>query len=332
MGKLGDILGNDFEEEYQAKRQQRRDEANKVEKSLLMEICYKAIEGGGFDGEEPRFRFDAGNVDHDILLMESPDTDLETFRWPLGDTAKTQGMFHLNQLFSLAFQENMLDLLDKIETGEYYLVVGRYEETTQSNSDGNEETYYNVNPVRGIVPIEVAQQYSDDYESQMSGTSVEQQAEQQSSSNGDDGDSGSDVDLGGLGDDEPETTDDDIIEVFRVVGDQAPSVLKSVADGDDDAIEKLCGVVQSNIDGDVEDEHTLDVFEDNIEPIPGRYENDSSDDDDIDLGELDNDDGDSSDASSEDDTEAESDTSTDEESDESSDADSDDESDVDDWF
>jgi hypothetical protein len=332
MGKLGDILGSEFEEDYEEKRNQRRDEANKVDKSTLMEICYKAIEGGGFDGEEPRFRFDAGDIDHDILLMESPDTDLQTFRWPLGDSAKTQGMFHLNQLFSLAFQENMLDLLDKIKVGEYYLVVGRYEETTQSKSDGKEETYYNVNPVRGIVPIEVAQQYSQEYESNMSGTSVEEQSEEQSSSAGDGGGSDSGVDLGGLGEDEPETTDEDIIEVFRVVGDQAPSVLESVASGDEDAMEKLCTVVRTNTDTGVEDERTLDVFEDNVESIPGRHEDEDSDGDGIELDGLEGDSSGPSDSNTEADTDPASDSPTEDTDTEVSDTDSDGESDVEEWF
>lgn len=332
MGKLGDILGDDFEEEYQSKRQQRREEVNKVEKPTLMEICYKAIEGGGFDGEEPRFRFDAGSTDHDVLLMESPDTDLQTFRWPLGDTAKTQGMFHLDQLFSLAFQENMLDLLDKIETDEYYLVVGKYEETTQTNSDGDEETYYNINPVRGIVPIEVAQQYSKKYEEQMQGTPVEEQSQQQSESDDGSDDSGSDVDLGGLGGDEPEVTDDDIIEVFHVVGDEAPSVLESVAGGDEDAIDKLCNVVQNNIDGDTDSEHILDVFEDEVQSIPGRNEEDEEEDDGIDLGGLDEGEDETSDDEPEVTDDPEPAAATSDGSSEPSGDNSEDESDVDDWF
>jgi hypothetical protein len=339
IGKLGDILGDDFEKDYQEKRQQRRDEANKVEKKTLMEICYKAIKAGGFDGEEPRFRFDAGNIDHDVLLMESPTDDLQTFRWPLGDSAKTQGMFHLDDLFSLAFQENMLDLLDKIDTGEYYLVVGRYEETTQSNSDGEEETYYNINPVRGIVPIEVADQYASKYEEQMEGTPVEEQAEQQSPTDDGEDDSDDDVDLGGLDDGEPEVTDDDIVEIFHVVGDQAPAVLEQVANGDQDSMDKLCGVVDNNIDGDVTNEHVLDVFEDAVESIPGRHEDEEEEDDGIDLGGIAEDDSESEDTESNDgedesepDKEPEPAAATTDGSSDSADEDADEKTDVDDWF
>lgn len=290
MSELGDILGEEFEEEYEEKRQSRRQEASKVETPVMMEICYEAINNGGFKGEEPRFRFSSNTVDHDVLLMESPEDDLDTFRWPLGDTAKSQGMFHVDQLFSLAFQENMLDLLNKIETDEYYLVVGKYEETTQSNGSGEEETYYNINPVRGIVPLSVAKKYADKFEEKMGGSSIEEQSEEQNSSSSDD--SSSDVDMGGLDDG---VSDKDIVEVFQGVGNKAPNVLEAVSEGDSDMMDKLVNVTNNNLDGDTDREHILDVFEDNVESIDGRGEDS---DDGLDLGGIDSDDDGSTDQSS----------------------------------
>lgn len=280
MSELGDIMGDDFEEEYQEKRSRRREEASKVDKPTLMEICYEAINNGGFKGEEPRFRFSGDSVDHDVLLMESPDDDLETFRWPLGDTAKTQGMFHVDELFSLAFQENMLDLLSKIETGEYYLVVGRYEERTETDSNGNEETYYNVNPVRGIVPLKVGKKYADQYEDQMEGSSPEEQAEQQQSESSDDSDS--DIDLSDA--DDSSVSDDDIVQIFHAVGDKAADLLQSVVYGDSTSVDKLVTVTNNNLDGEADRERILDVFEENVDTIDGRGE--EEDDDDLDLGGL----------------------------------------------
>ena len=273
-------MGDDFEEEYQEKRSRRREEASKVDKPTLMEICYEAINNGGFKGEEPRFRFSGDSVDHDVLLMESPDDDLETFRWPLGDTAKTQGMFHVDELFSLAFQENMLDLLSKIETGEYYLVVGRYEERTETDSNGNEETYYNINPVRGIVPLKVGKKYADQYEDQMEGSSPEEQAEQQQSESSDD--SNSDIDLSDA--DDSSVSDDDIVQIFHAVGDKAADLLQSVVYGDSTSVDKLVTVTNNNLDGEADRERILDVFEENVDTIDGRGE--EEDDDDLDLGGL----------------------------------------------
>jgi len=281
MSELGDIMGDDFEEEYQEKRSRRREEASKVDKTTLMEICYEAINNGGFKGEEPRFRFSGAEVDHDVLLMESPDDDLETFRWPLGDSAKTQGMFHVDELFSLAFQENMLDLLSKIETGEYYLVVGRYEERTETDSNGKEETYYNINPVRGIVPLSVGKKYADQYEEQMQGSSPQEQAEQQQSESSDD--SGSDIDLSGA--DDNSVSDDDIVQIFHAVGDKAADLLQSVVEGDSTSMDKLVTVTNNNLDGEADRERILDVFEENVDTIEGRGE--EEDDDDLDLGGLD---------------------------------------------
>jgi len=280
MSELGDIMGDEFEEDYQEKRSRRREEASKVDKKTLMEICYEAINNGGFKGEEPRFRFSGAEVDHDVLLMESPDDDLETFRWPLGDSAKTQGMFHVDELFSLAFQENMLDLLSKIETGEYYLVVGRYEERTETDSNGKEETYYNINPVRGIVPLKVGKKYADQYEEQMQGSSPQEQAEQQQSESSDDSDS--DIDLSGA--DDNSVSDDDIVQIFHAVGDKAADLLQSVVEGDSTSMDKLVTVTNNNLDGEADRERILDVFEENVDFIKGRGE--EEDGDDLDLGGI----------------------------------------------
>lgn len=281
MSELGDIMGEEFEEKYEEKARQAREEATKISTETMMEICYEAINNEGFKGEEPRFRFTGANVNHDVLLMESPDDDLEKFQWSLGDTAKTQGMYHVDELFSLAFQENMLDLLTKIERDEYYVVVGKYEERTEQQGDGTEETYYNINPVRGIVPLNVAKKYADKYEDKMAGSSIEEQAEEQESDSSDDD---SDMDLGGL-DEDSGVSDDDIFKVFKHVRDEAPSVLRGVAGGDEEMIDKLVGVINQNVDGEAGKEHVLDVFEEEIDEIDGRGE-DEDEDDDIDLGGI----------------------------------------------
>lgn len=324
MSELGDIMGEEFEEEYQEKANN-RDEARKVNTEVMMEICYEALNNDGFKGEEPRFRFAGESVDHDVLLMESPDDDLQTFRWPLGDSAKTQGMFHLDQLFSLAFQENMLDLLGKIETGEYYVVVGEYEETKEEQGDGTSETYYNINPVRGIVPLAVGKKYADKFEEQLESSSVEEQSEDQSSEsiNG----SGADIDLGD--DSEPEVTDSDVMGVFKGLRSEAPEILEGVAEGDDESMDKIVPVVNNNIEGSTDEEHVFDVFEDKIESIPGRGEDDE--DSGIDLGGV----GEDTEESEDDDTEDEMeeiDESVDDEESTSDDSSDDDEEDPSDWF
>jgi len=286
MSKLSDIMGDEFAQKYESKREERREQARRVGKETLMEICYQAIEGGGFDGEEPRFRFDADEIDHDVLLMESPSQDLQKFRHQLGDDAMTLGMFHLDQLFSCAFQNEMLDLLDKIEKDEYYVVVGRYQEKTQEDGSGKSQTYYNINPVRGIVPIEVARQYSDNYKEQLEGATVEQQAEEQQAEVEEDEDDDSDVDLGGISEEESGVDRDKIIKVFHAIGTDAPEVLEAVADGEQDAMDKLVAVSNNNLDSDADRERILDIFEEEVEEIPGRGEDEEDEDDGIDLGGI----------------------------------------------
>ncbi|EGQ44113.1 MAG: hypothetical protein J07AB43_01720 [Candidatus Nanosalina sp. J07AB43] len=282
MSELGDILGTEFEEKYEKKRNNRQN-ASKVDKETLMEIAYEAVNNDGFKGEEPRFRFNSDSDTYDVLLMHSPDTDLQTFRWPLGDSAKTQGMFHGDELFSLAFQQNLLDLLDKIETDEYYLVVGQYEETTQSNSDGKEETYYNINPVQGIVPLKVAKKYADKFEEQLQGSSIEEQSQKQqtegsSTETSNSTDDSPDLDLGGS---EPEVEDSDILRIFNAIGEQQADLLHSVSSGEQ--LDTLVRITNNNLDGETSREHILDTFEENVEEIDGRGE----EDDDLDLGGLD---------------------------------------------
>lgn len=317
MGELSDVLGEEFEKKYEQKREQRREQARKVPKEDLMEICYKAIRGGGFDGEEPRFRFDAGEVDHDVLLMESPEDDMQKFRHELGEDAMSLGMFHLDQLFSCAFQEHMLGLLDKIEEDTYYVVVGRYQEKTQTDGSGSGKTYYNVNPVRGIVPLNVAEQYAKEYESHMEGSSIEEQAQEQSSSSTDDSSNSNDVDIGGL-DEDDEASKEDILNVFQAVGNEAPQVLEAVTDGDSDAIETLVETTNENVDGEAEEDRILDVFEEEVEEIEGRGE-EEEDDGGIDIGGLGGDD----EEESEDETSV---------SDQPEDSGGDGDSDVEDWF
>jgi hypothetical protein len=314
MSELGDIMGEEFEEEYQEKANEARQEARKVSTELMMEICYEAVNNGGFKGEEPRFRFAGENVDHDVLLMESPEDDLQTFRWPLGDDAKTQGMFHVEQLFSLAFQENMLDLLSKIEVDTYYLVVGEYEETTQQQGDGTEETYYNINPVRGIVPLTLAKEYADEYESQLESTSVEEQSQQQSSDN--DSDSGISLD----DDSSDEVTESDVAEIFQAIGNDNKEVLEKVAAGNSEITDKVVSKTQNELAGDADREYILDVFEDSVTDIDGRGE---EEDDDIGI-DLD------SDSDSDDETESSDDTGSDEPTSETSSDDEDE--DPSDWF
>jgi len=322
MSELGDIMGDDFEEQYQEKRQQAREEASKVEKEVLMEIAYEAINNGGFKGEEPRFRFSGPNVQHDVLLMESPDRDLQKFRHQLGDDAMTMGMFHLDTLFSIVFQSNMIDMLDKIEEEEYYLVVGRYQEKTQTNGNGEEETYYNINPVRGIVPLAIAKKYADKYEEKMAGSSVEEQSEEQNNESSDD-----DMDLGGLEDDDS-VSDEDIVKVFKQIGKKAENVLVSVAEGNEDMIDKLVNVTNNNLSDEADRERILDVFEENVDDIEGRGEDEE---DDMDLGGLDDDLEDEADELEGDLTD-DGDDEPEEESESSSDESDDEDSDPSDWF
>jgi hypothetical protein len=307
MSELGDILGDEFEEEYEKQSAQGAGQTEKVSDKEMMEICYKAINDGGFEKDEPRFSYPTSEGESDVLLVNSPESDLQKFRFELGETAITQGMFHLGDLFQCTFQENMLDMLDKVELDTYYIVVGQYEEVTQTDDSGNTDTYYNINPTRGIVPLKAGKSLADKYEQQMGGTSIEEQSQAQSSSSDStesdqteeststDSDDTPDI---GIGDsDNGEVSKESILPIFSAVGEQQSSILEGVSNGDSDAINNLVGITQDNVDENPDKERVLDVFEEEVEEIDGRGE-DEEDDGGIDLGGIGGDD-----SSSEDDTE-----------------------------
>lgn len=320
MGELGDVLGEDFEKQYESKVQERRQKAQRVTSDTMKQICHFAINEGGFKGEEPRFTFDEGDIQHDVLLMQAPEKDIQKFRHKLGDSAVSLGMFHLDKLFSCAFNEGLVELVDKIEEGEYYLVVGRYQQKTEMK-DGEERTYNNMSPVRGIAPIAKAKQMAEAYQSETDGSSVEEQAAEQTGSSDESSSSSGGVQVGK----NKEVEDSDVIRVFQAVADGSPQVLKQVASGDSDALSKLTNVVNDNTSGkEVGIERVADLFEQEVDEIEGRHEEEEEEDDDgIDLGGLGGGDDDSSDDEEE---EVEETTSTD---DSSSD---DEEGDPDDWF
>lgn len=285
MSKLADIMGDDFAEEYEQQREAARREANRVDKESLMEISYHAIHGDGFKGEDPRFTYTGDAVEHDVLLMESPDDNLGKFKNPFDNGGMSMGMFHMDKLFSCAFNEEMLDIVDKIEEGTFYVVVGGYEEVLQGDGNGDEEKYYNVNPVRGFIPLEVAKNYADEYDSQMDGASVEEQAQDQQEQTSDDGSGSDDVSVSDSLGDTSEAPRSSIIQVFQAIGNDAPAVLEGTSEGDSDSMDKLVQVAQGNTDGEAERERVLDVFEEEVEEIDGRGEEDEGDDD-IDLGDI----------------------------------------------
>jgi hypothetical protein len=261
MSKLGDIMGDEFADKYENNRQAAEERRRKVSQETMMEICYEAINNGGFEGDEPRFRFDDEEVTHDVALMESPQSQMEKFIHELGQSGgMSMGMFHLGDLWSCVFNDDMVEMVDKIEEDEYYVVVGRYTENIENAGTENEEKYINISPTRGIVPIEVAKDYADKYEAALSGTDANSQAEQQndSTSTSDSDDSGS--------------TEENVLQVFEAVGNKKPEVLEDTSNGNEDAMEALTTVVNNNLSEDVGRETILDVFEDNVEDIDGRGE------------------------------------------------------------
>jgi len=279
MGTLGDVLGDEFEEEYESTVQNRRESANKVDTDTLKRICYTAIHEKKFKGEQPRFTFDDGSVDHNVFLMESPRNDIHKFQHELGEDGMSLGMFHVGELMSCAFNKELVELVDKINEDEHYLVVGRYTEKTVTK-DGEERTYKNISPVRGILPLSKAKKLADDYANTASGMSMEEQAEEQQKEGQEDesSDDSSSADSSG-----PHT--EQVVNIFKQVAQKNEDVMRAVADGDSDMLDKLTNVVNSNIDADVSSETVADIFEDKIESIDGRHE-EEDDDDGFDMGDL----------------------------------------------
>lgn len=312
MGELGDILGDDFEEQYESETQRRREQRNRVGEEELKAICYKAVEGDGFEGEKPRFTYEGGDVPHDVLLMETYDGDLGKFKNSFKNGGMSVGMFHLDTLMSCAFGEDMMDIVNKIQPNTYYIVVGRYEEKTEMR-DGTKETYYNVNPVRGIVPLPQAKKFAENYESSKSQSSIEEQKQDQGTS-----------DTTETEDEEDDTPspEEQTVKIFEAVSNKKPELLHNVADGDEDAFNTLVSVVNDHAQSDISEDTVYDTFEAEIEEIDDEEE----EDDDIDLGGLDDSDGLMGDETDE--------PSGSENESESSDADDEDDGDnsVDDWF
>lgn len=319
MSDLEEVFGSDFAQEHESETNKRRQKRNKVEKETLKDICYKAVKGDGFKGSEPRFVYEGDAVPHDVLLMQAPESSMEKFKHSFDNGGMSMGMFHLDELFSCSFNEDMVSLLDRIEEGKHYIVVGRYEEKTVQKS-GSEEKYLNINPVRGIVPLKVAQKYAEKRESEKAASSVDEQREDQT---GSDDETSEDESMS-----MDEVTDDDILEVLKFVAKKKEEVIAAVADGDKDALSKLVTVANKNIDGEVTEEHVRKVFEAEIQEIDDGEE----EEDDMGLDGLDMDD----DEEEEEEPEPEPDTSDEpesepEETESSADSD-DDEEDVDDWF
>lgn len=275
MSKLGDIMGDEFADKYENNRQAAEERRRKVSQETMMEICYEAINNGGFEGDEPRFRFEDEEVTHDVALMESPQSQMEKFIHELGQSGgMSMGMFHMGDLWSCVFNDDMVEMVDKIEEDEYYVVVGRYTENIENAGTDNEEKYINISPTRGIVPIEVAKEYADKYGSALSGTDSNTQAEQQNQTS----DSGSS--------DDSASTEERVLQVFEAVGNKKPEVLEGTSNGDEDAMEALTTVVNNNVSESVDRETILDVFEDNVEDIDGRGEEEDGDDLDISTDDI----------------------------------------------
>jgi len=291
MSDLGDVFGSDFEKKYNQKEQMRQEQRRKVDKESLMEACWHAVEGDGFDGEEPRFTFDAGEVEYDVLLMQAPENNMQKFIHEFGDDGQTLGMFHLGELFSCAFLGDMQKLISKVEQGEHYIVVGTYQENPKENSS---EVYYNINPVAGIAPIAQAKKYADKMDEQMQGSSIQEQAEQQSEDEqiDDTDDEDDDMDLDGLDDEDDKPDEEDVVKVFKVVSNKKEQIIRDVAGGDDNALEKLTGFVNKNTSGNATEEYIADTFEEHIQDIEGRGEDEE---DNMDLGDLDDDEDDNDD-------------------------------------
>lgn len=274
MGLLGDIMGEEFEEKYEEESEKRRQAQRKVDQETLIKICYEAIYGGGFDGEEPRFTFEGEEVDHDVVLMESPREELSKFKHTFEDSGNISlGMFHMGDLWSCIFNEETKPLVDKIQTDSYYLVVGRYKENVTDKGTSDEQVYKNISPVRGILPLPKAKEFAEKFKESMDAASVEEQSKEQTSEDD------MDLDIG----EEPEVSDEDIVRVFKAIGKKKKEVLQGTASGNSDDIDTLVKLTQNNIDGDADRERILDLFESEVEEIDGRGEEEEDEDDDLDL-------------------------------------------------
>lgn len=321
MSELEEVFGDDFASEYESERQERRSKRNKVDQETVKDICYAAIQGSGFKGSEPRFRYEGDAVPHDVLLMQAPETKIEKFKHSFANGGMSLGMFHLEEIISCAFNEEMIEVIDRIEEGKHYIVIGNYEEKAETDGSGETKVYKNINPVRGIVPVSVAKKYAEEHDEDMQGTSVEEQREQQS------GSSTESTDTEESTDDDPEEEEESlgeqIVTVLEFVANKKPEVIRAVAEGDQDALTKLVGVVDNNVSGDVSEDHVVQVFESEIQEIEDDEE---EEDDGLDMGGLGIDEDDESDE-----TEEEEPTSTPDEAADEADEPEEEES-VDDWF
>ena len=304
--ELSEVFGDDFAQDYQSERQEREQARRRVDEETLKEICFKAVQGDGFSGSEPRFTYTADAVDHDVFLLQAPENKFEKFKNPYDDGGMSVGMFYVgDDIYSCSFSEDMMQLVEKIEEGKHYIVIGNFEEA-RVEKGGETNIYFNLNPVRGIVPVKVAKKWAQQRSEEKSGSSVEEQKEDQGV---DDSESSAEV------------TDSDIMNVFNAVKKRKSEVLRNVADGDEEALSKLTALADNNLDGDVTEEHVREVFESEIEEI----DDGEDEEDDMDLGDLDT-------SSDDEDDSSEEESSDDETEPEESESDDEDEDGIDDWF
>lgn len=316
MSELGDVLGSDFESKYEEKTQRNRQQRVSIEKETVMAICHEAVNGEGFDGENPRFRYKGTEIPHDVLLMETYDGDLGKFKNSFENGGMSLGMFHLDTLMSCAFNEDMLDVVNKIKPDSYYLVIGSYEEK-KVQKDGEENTYYNVNPVRAVVPLHRAKQLADKYEGTKDASSIEEQKEDQSGSES-------------SSSDDSTSDDEKILQVLNAIGKKKEDLIENTAAGDETALKKITTIADKNLDIEVSQDHVVRVFEAEVQEIDNGED---EEDDDLDLGD-DLDMGTSDDSSDDDDDDAGGDESDVDDSTEDASDDEEDDGDEtpDDWF
>jgi hypothetical protein len=153
MGQLAAVFGESFENEYIAERDKQQHEDSRLDDETKEKICHKAICSGEFDGDDPRFTFQNDGVEHDVVLMESPEQNLGKFIHTYEDGGMSVGMFHLSELWSCNFDKERVDLVEQIKMDQYYLVIGECTEKATTSTRGKERIYKNISQVRDLIPL-----------------------------------------------------------------------------------------------------------------------------------------------------------------------------------
>lgn len=272
--QLEEAFGEEFAKGLNSEIQQRREERNKVSVEDRKHIAHKAINENELSTEEPHFTYKSDNgITHDVLLMELPNMDNRhplSMMNELDGGAVTQPLNYMDEFMSCLFNDP--DELKKLNPGDWCLAIGNMSQWEKDTGEMVDQ----LSPVRGIVPLDEAQEMADEYLSSQGISEPEPDEEETIDVNEEEPEDTTEEEtteddgggfLGGGDDEEEEEEDDtpqvsydDVAGVVEVLSEKDDQVWE-VEEGDE-RLKKLTKVAAKQLDLDTEDPEVLEAVKD----------------------------------------------------------------------